>query len=234
MRSFQGAPPVLNICAQEFGRELVFHLLYAVFVGFAKEKPDHPVGKNPLDECVDDFSEFKLAAQLVELDLLVQHGAVPHGDTGTEGDRLARVDVEDAPVLDVAALTDRDRCVVAPQHRAGPAAAARCLPALAEVGDHRRRRLARAEAWDAGALREGADGGIDGAGEALGRELDLELDGRVGGWGAGDLHRTGSIGRGPGAGSHERSRSVRDEPASFGLVGERGVEPLRRSRGTGS
>ncbi len=72
------------------------------------------------------------------------------------------------------------------------------------------RRLARAEAGDAGPPGEGADGIVDGAVETLGRQLDLELDGRLGGGGSGDLHRPRSIGgdRRSG-GSGRRQRRVR-------------------------
>jgi hypothetical protein len=66
MRPVQRPSLIFYIGSQEIGRELVLHLLYAVFIGFAKEKPDHAVGKNPINECIDDFSEFKLAAKLVK------------------------------------------------------------------------------------------------------------------------------------------------------------------------
>ena len=61
--------------------------------------------------------------------------------------------------------------------------------------EDRPRRLARSESGDPGATREGAHGGVKGSVESIRRDLDLELDGRLGGWRPGDLHRRGSIGR---------------------------------------
>lgn len=66
MGQVQGPSPVFYIRAQEIGRKLVLHLFNALFVGLTKEKPDHAIGKNPIDECIDDLSEFKLAAELIE------------------------------------------------------------------------------------------------------------------------------------------------------------------------
>ena len=66
--------------------------------------------------------------------------------------------------------------------------------------------------------------------QAVGWELDLEHDGTVGSGGGGDLHRPRSIGRRHRGG---RSRPDGHAPGRW-LVGERGVEPPRRFRGTGS
>ena len=84
---------------------------------------------------------------------------------------------------------------------------------------------------DARAAGKAADGVADGAVEAVGRDLDLEEDGALGGGGRGHLHRTASIGwvAGPRP-RRRRRRAAREEP----LVGEVGLEPTRRSRGTGS
>ena len=68
-----------------------------------------------------------------------------------------------------------------------------------------------------------------------GRKLDLEQDGGFGAGGGGDLHRPSSI-RGSPAGEPLRRTGpgVRLGGSPRTVVGERGIEPPRRFRGTGS
>lgn len=57
---------ILDVCAQETCAQLIFHFFDALFSCVAKEKPDHTVLKNTIDEIVDNFSQYGFAAQLLK------------------------------------------------------------------------------------------------------------------------------------------------------------------------
>ena len=67
MRLVQRPSCVFCAGAKETGRELVLHLFDALLIGFAEEKPDHSIGKDPFDERIDDFPESKLSAEPVKM-----------------------------------------------------------------------------------------------------------------------------------------------------------------------
>ena len=57
---------ILDIGAEKFRRQLVFHFLDAGTIGVAEEETDHTVGEDPIDESIDDLSELCLAAQALK------------------------------------------------------------------------------------------------------------------------------------------------------------------------
>jgi hypothetical protein len=66
VRLVERSPLVRHRRAEETSRELVFEFLDPRPIGIAKEKPDHAVCENAIDKCVDNFAQFRLAAQFFE------------------------------------------------------------------------------------------------------------------------------------------------------------------------
>ena len=62
----KGLAAVLDFRAEKIGGKLVFHFLDARAVGVAKEKPDHPIVENPIDERINNRPQTALAAKLVK------------------------------------------------------------------------------------------------------------------------------------------------------------------------
>src|SRR5678815_3022513 len=57
---------ILNIGAQEPGRQLIFHLLDARAIGIAEKKPDHAIVEYSVDKCVDYRPQPTFATELLE------------------------------------------------------------------------------------------------------------------------------------------------------------------------
>lgn len=66
MRYVERSSLVCNRAAEKCRRMLVLQFLDPPCVGLAEEKTNHPVGVNTVDERIDDGSQFRFAAQLLE------------------------------------------------------------------------------------------------------------------------------------------------------------------------
>ena len=58
--------PILHIGAEKTGGELILEFLDPATVSVSKEKSYRPIFENPIDECVDDRPQARLAAKLIE------------------------------------------------------------------------------------------------------------------------------------------------------------------------
>ena len=58
--------PILHIGAKKTGGELIFEFFDPAPVGVTKEESDHPIFEDPIDECVDNRPQARLAAKLIE------------------------------------------------------------------------------------------------------------------------------------------------------------------------
>src|SRR5215204_4202144 len=58
----QGSTTILDFTAEKICRQLVLHFLNASLVGAAKEKPNHAVGKDPVDESIDNCAQLRFTA----------------------------------------------------------------------------------------------------------------------------------------------------------------------------
>src|SRR5512144_2480632 len=54
VRFADGLAAVLNIGAEEFGRQLIFHFFNTPAIGIAEKKADHPIFEHSVDKCVDN------------------------------------------------------------------------------------------------------------------------------------------------------------------------------------
>jgi hypothetical protein len=63
MSFIERTAPVFNVRAEKFCSQLVFQLFDPGFIGVPKEKPNHSIRKDAIDEIVDDGSELVFSAQ---------------------------------------------------------------------------------------------------------------------------------------------------------------------------
>ena len=197
---------------------------------FAPRSSTAAEGRVLVAQLVDDVVDLGVVDRL-DLGLEREVGVVaeldlgPHLDRGLEAERLALDGLDDLDVRvgqrDDVLLEDRLAVRVLDEVLDGLVEDRAGAEDALEDGA---RGLAGPEAGDARPAGQAADGVAHGAVELVGGDLDLEEDGALGGGGRGHLHRTASIGWA------DRLRA--GGPRT--LVGEVGLEPTRRSRGTGS
>ena len=61
VRFADGPATVVNIGAEEFGRQLIFHFLDPRAIGVAEEKPDHAIFEHAVDKCVNNRPQPRFA-----------------------------------------------------------------------------------------------------------------------------------------------------------------------------